>query len=620
MFRSLWRALGVAALAAFLLLAPAVRGSDDDKKDTKKAGKPTIPVFRLRGEMREGPGEEEFPLFGGGKRMSFRELVSRLKKASEDPAVKAVVLLGEGEQLGAAQVEELRQALAKIRGAGKDVYVHSDSFSMREFLLFAGATRISAVPTADLWITGIYGELPYLRGLLDKIGVKPEFLTCGAYKSAAEMFMRTGPSPEADQMQNWLLDSLYGSFVKLIAEGRKVDEAKAKSWIDNGPYTAEKAKEAGIIDAVEERQDFTAMLKTKYGNEVVFSHKYGAKKEPEIDLSSPFAVLKFWGDLLNEAQKGKKGGKAAIGIVYVEGPITLGAGESSPFESAAIARSSDIRKALDQAARDDSIKAVVLRVDSPGGSAVASDIILDATKRVKAKKPFVVSMGNVAGSGGYYVSCAADTVFADDTTITGSIGVVGGKIVTTPMWNKIGITFKDYKRGKNAGILNTSEPWTAEERQRMQGWMNDIYVVFKKHVTDIRGSKLKKPIDELAGGRVYTGQQALELGLVDKIGSLQDAIAFVADKASVKDYDIRVVPEPKNFLEKILEEASGGKDDPKRIDVSTGPQQSLVELAMPYLKGLDPQRVRLIGRSLYQLQTLQQEGAVLMMPEMRIGN
>src|SRR5205085_5197410 len=194
----------------------------------------------------------------------------------------------------------------------------------------------------------------------------------------------------------------------------------------------------------------------------------------------------------------------AVAVVYVDGPIVIGGGTPSPF-GGATARAVAVRKALDEAARDDSVKAVVLRVDSPGGSAVASEIILDATRRVKAKKPFVVSMGDVAGSGGYYVACGADTIFADESTITGSIGVVSGKFATNDMWKKVGVTFHAYQRGKNAGILATDKVFTPEERKRMQAWMDEIYDVFKGHVVAIRGKKLKKPIDELAGGRVYTG-------------------------------------------------------------------------------------------------------------------
>jgi protease-4 len=271
--------------------------------------------------------------------------------------------------------------------------------------------------------------------------------------------------------------------------------------------------------------------------------------------------------------------------------------------------STDVARAIDQARRDETIKAVVLRVDSPGGSAVASEIILAATQRLKEKKPLVVSMGDVAGSGGYYVTCAADTIFADDSTITASIGVVGGKFVTTGMWNKIGVTWKPYQRGVHAGLLATDTPFSPEDRQRLQSWMDDIYGVFKGHVVAIRGDRLKKPIDELAGGRVFTGRQSLELGLIDKIGTLQDAIEFAAGKANLKDYEVRTVPEPKNLLQRLMEQTTGDSDPDHLL---AGP--ALFDMAAPYLKDLDPQRVRTIHRALGQLQLMQKEGAVLIMP------
>jgi protease-4 len=268
---------------------------------------------------------------------------------------------------------------------------------------------------------------------------------------------------------------------------------------------------------------------------------------------------------------------------------------------------------LEKAAADDSIKAVVLRIDSPGGSATASEIILDATRRLKAKKPFVVSMGDVAGSGGYYVACAADTIFADATTLTGSIGVVAGKLATTEMWKKIGITFKEYKRGQNAGILSTDDVFTESERARMRAFLDEVYGDFKKHVTAIRGSRLKKPLDDLAGGRVFTGKQALELGLVDRLGTMSDAVAFAADQAKVEGYDVRVVPEPRSFLE-LLMERSSGKDEPGHVSVAVG-YGSLFKLAAPYLQNLDPQRTAAVASVLSRLEILQKEGVVLTMPE-----
>src|SRR5439155_17993564 len=200
-------------------------------------------------------------------------------------------------------------------------------------------------------------------------------------------------------------------------------------------FTAEQAKQAGLIDAVEQRQDFDAMLKSKYGQGLAYDHKYGQKKKPGLDFSSPFAMFQILGEMMRGPHK-EQSGKPAVGIVYVDGMIMTGSSHPSIFGGSEGAYSTDIRKALDKAARDESIKAVVLRIDSGGGSAIASEIILDATRRVKEKKPLVVSMGDVAGSGGYYVACGADTIFADEATITGSIGVLSGKLVTNDMWKK----------------------------------------------------------------------------------------------------------------------------------------------------------------------------------------
>jgi protease-4 len=603
----------LAVFASAIVVRPAL--ADDDKSEKKS--KPVAAVFALNGSVTETPTSDDFPLATADS-VSLRELINRLDKASKDPAVKCIVFLSDGATIGTAQKEELRQAMARVRAAGKEIYSYADSLQMGEYALLAGSNRLSIVPTGEVWLTGMHGEAMFLRGLLDKLGVQPDFLTCGTHKSAAEMFMRKAPSKEADEMQNWLMDSIYETYLKLIADGRHIDVAKAKSWVDNGPYGANHAKEAGLIDAVEQRQDFEAAIKSKFGSDIAFDKKYGEKPLPKIDFSSPFAIFKLLGDAMNET-KTKKSNKPAIGIVYVDGEISLGKKTASLLGASGGAFSSDLRKALDEAAKDDSIKAVVLRVDSPGGSAVASEIILDATRRVKAKKPFVVSMGDVAGSGGYYVACAADTIFADAATITGSIGVVSGKLVTNPAFEKIGITFKAYERGKNAGMLANDHTFTPEERQKMQAHMDEIYEVFRGHVKAIRGDRLKKPLDEISGGRVYTGKQALELGLVDKIGTLEDAIKFIADKASMSDYEVRVVPEPKNFLEQIMESAGGGKEDRKSLDIGTPlrrPQLSLslLEMAAPELKNLEPARVKLLKSALRQLQTLHQEGISLSMP------
>ncbi len=230
-------------------------------------------------------------------------------------------------------------------------------------------------------------------------------------------------------------------------------------------------------------------------------------------------------------------------------------------------------------------------------------------------------MGDVAGSGGYYVACGSDVIFADAATITGSIGVVGGKLATTQLWNKAGVSFKEYRRGANAGMLSSGSVFSDAERTRMQAWMDEIYGVFKGHVVAARGDRLKKPIDELAGGRVFTGKQALELGLVDKLGTLDDAITYIAGEAKLEKgkYELRVIPRNRDFFEQLLEQ-SAGDDDTGRIEADEDvrlfnrQQLSLVELALPYLKQLEPHRSRAVVNGLQQLEMLNRDGVSLLTP------
>jgi len=603
-------------LLIFLFLGPLGLAAPAEKAVEAKP-RNIVAVFRLEGPVTETPAEESLSLFGLPG-TSLKELVGRMGKAGEDSAVKAVVILPDSALMGSAQVEELRAAMSLLRKRGKDVHVHADSLAMGQYVLACGASRISVVPTGPIAAPGLHSSSLHVRGLLDKIGVKPDFLTEGAYKSAAELFMREQPSAEADEMMNWLMDSWYTSLKELIATGRQADPAKVQSWLDNALFTAEQAKASGLIDAVEQRQDFEAMLKERYGSDVIFDKKYGVRAQADLDLSSPFAFLKVWWQLFSGPEK-KSVAKPAIGIVYVTGPIMPGKSTANPFGGSVGAFSTDVRRALEEAAADSSIGAVVLRVDSPGGSSTASEIILDATRRLKAKKPFVVSMGDVAGSGGYYVACAADTIFADATTLTGSIGVLAGKLVTTDMWKKLGITFKENKRGQNAGMFSGDEVFTENERGRLRMFMDEVYGTFKQHVTEIRGDRLKKPIDDLAGGRVYTGKQALELGLVDRLGTLSDAVVFAAEQAKMAEYETRVMPEPKNFLEQLMEQFSGGKDEPGRVGIAAG-QESILKLAAPYLQNLDPRRTAAVVSALRRLEILQKEGVVLTMPEIKLGD
>jgi protease-4 len=608
-------------LVLALISAPYSAAADEAAK--KEAAPTIVPVFSFARTYLETPGGDDFP-FSTAVGESFHQMLTRLKRAAKDDKVAAAVFVGNSNSLGTAQTEEARKVMEAFKAEGKPIYFHCESLSMRSYLLTSGASRVSVVPTGDVVLPGLRAESLHVRGLLDLVGVVPDFLTCGDYKSAGEMFTHKEPSDPARENLNWLLDGIYASYVSLIAEGRNVPPETVRQWIDQGLHSAEKAKEVGIIDAVEYRPEFIAAIKKEHGEDIKFDRKYGKKKQTEIDFSSPFGILKFYADLLGGSTS-PKSTKPAVAIVYVEGPILAGKSDPSsfPFGSTGMAYSTPIRAALDKVADDDSVKGVVLRVNSPGGSAVGSEVILQATKRVKAKKPLVVSMGDVAGSGGYYVACGADTIFADPATVTASIGVVTGKLVTTDAWDKVGINFAPFERGKSAAMLSSSRKFSAEERATLQGWMDEVYGTFKGHVVAARGDRLKKDIEELAGGRVFTGQQALDLGLVDRLGGLDDAIRTVAKEAGVEDFEIRVVPRPKGFADLLRESLTGEEPDgdplsSTHVNLLPSERLSVTRLALPYLEKLEPSRLDSISKALRQLEIVQKEQATLAMPIINI--
>lgn len=567
-----------------------------------------VPWFELDGAFSEQPVDEFAALLTGEKPTVFRELLARLDRARRDDNVPAVVLRIEMPALGSAQIEELQRSIRALKEAGKPVYAISQMHTNSSYLLASACSQVYMVPTGMLMLYGMEADLLYLRGTLEKLGITAEMEHIGAYKSAAESLTRTGPSPEAEENVNWLLDGLYEHFVRTIAEGRGLSEHRVRELIDEGPYTCDQALEAGLIDAIGYVADLKQVLKDNYGEDVQFDRKYGEKDRPKLDTSNPFAFFAYLQQMMSRVAAEPE---PAVGVVYVEGMIVPGKSEDDPLLGRT-AGDETLRKALEKARRDENIKAVVLRVDSPGGSGLASEVILEATRRLAAEKPFVVSMGNVAGSGGYYVSLGTETIFADETTITASIGVIGGKLVTGGLWDKIGVTWHSVKRGKNADIFNGRKPFTPQQREKLVSMLRDFYEVFTSRVERARGEKLSRDIEEVAGGRVFTGRQALELGLVDRIGGLREAIAYAGEQAGLEPpYKVRVFPEPKTFLERILEEMMGGDEDENLVRVpGVSPLRSVVrDLAL-----VDEDLARAAGRLLRRAWLLQREGVILAMP------
>lgn len=600
----------IIVLLAILIFSPVSMANQGDATSTS----PVIAHFHLSGMVSESPMVDPFGLTAG-QIASLKGLVGRIDQAAEDDNVKAIVLTFNQMSLGYGQLEELRSAINRFKAADKKVYVHAEGMTMYSYALLSSGSRLSVAPQSSLWLVGLYGESLYLRSLLNKIGVQADYMHMGDYKSAAEMLTRTGPSEPARENINWLLDGIYDALAGMIAQSRNMNVEDVKALIDKGPYLADRALEKGLIDAIETREEFLTRLKTDFDGQLDIDNRYGREKGTQIDLANPFSFFTVLSEMFSPPKKARKD---AIGIIYIEGVILPGHSQPTLFGQTSAAYSGDLRKALQAAAEDDTVKAVVMRINSPGGSAEASEVILNASRLVQARKPLIVSMGDVAGSGGYYVACASDTIFADEATITASIGVVGGKLVTTSMWNKLGINWVGYKRGANSDIFSGSQRFDESQRKVLTDYMQTIYDVFKEHVTTARNNRLRKPIDEIAGGRVYTGKQALELGLVDKIGGLKEAIDFAASKASIEDYEVRVIPRPKDFITMLMEDVSGEGESPTDISLrnptSLMANMPTIKPILDLLRKTEPQRAEALYQALQRVELIRKEGVIMMMP------
>ncbi len=332
--------------------------------------------------------------------------------------------------------------------------------------------------------------------------------------------------------------------VESIADGRGLKVKRVKKLIDQGPYNAMDGLKAHLVDHVMYRREFVEYLEKDLGKPVAMYVDQEQKGRDVADLSNPLSLFTVLGQMM---QPPAEPSGDLIGVIHVNGSIV--SGDSDEGWVGASAGSRTLRLAIQKARADARMKALVVRIDSPGGSATASDIIYHALRDAAIDKPVVVSMGSVAASGGYYIACGGSEIFAEPSTLTGSIGVVGGKIVMKELFDKIGIKTFSFKRGKNSGMFSSTEPFTKQERLWLTHEMEVVYDTFKQAVTDSRGDRLTDDIEELAQGKVYTGAQALALGLVDQIGGLDQAVAYAAEQADLKEWNLVHLPRPKSLLE-----------------------------------------------------------------------
>ncbi len=377
-------------------------------------------------------------------------------------------------------------------------------------------------------------------------------LQVGDYKGAAEPLTRDKMSPEFRKQMESVIDDFYNQLYTTIATDRKLEVNKVKDLIDEGLFTAARAKEVGLIDRVAYEDELTKQLADQQKvDDVTVDDDYGKKKLDE-DFSGFGGLVKMFEVLSGAEERGKTSSAKKIAVIYAVGVIVSGEGSHSMFGKAI--GSDTIIEALQDAEDDSKVVGIVLRVDSPGGSALASDLMWREITRIKAKKPIVASMGDIAASGGYYISMGCTKIFAEQGTLTGSIGVVSGKIALKGLYDKIGITTDVVSRGRNSGWMSSDEPYTASEREVITRLMHDIYKQFTDKAALGRNMEITQ-LEGLAGGRLYTGQMAKQVKLVDDLGTLDDAVADAKRLAGLKEDDKverLYLPKPKSFLEQLM--------------------------------------------------------------------
>jgi protease-4 len=488
-------------------------------------------VLRLEGPVPEQPPVEFLPPFWESQSpLTVRDTWEILHRAAEDKRIKALVLAPQGVDAGWARLQELRDGILAFRKSGKPVIAWLRNPGTREYYLATAADRVYMAPEEMLDVKGLRAELMFVRKTLDKLGVQMEIERIGKYKDAADMFTRTSMSEETREVLTTVIDQLYGRLVGVVASSRNKSPDQVRALIDQGPFLAPQAKAGGLVDdLLYEDQVFDELMKRLGQKEI--------KKLSHRDYLRALAPL--------------PGTTRRIAYVVGQGAILRGRSEG-PGSDGVIASESFV-KLLRQAGDDAGIKGVIVRIDSPGGDAIASDDILREMKLLGKKKPLVISMADVAASGGYYISMTGDPIVAYPDTITGSIGVIYGKVNLRGLYDKLGIQKETLKRGRFADIDSDYQPLSDAGREKLRESIGSVYRGFLVRVGEARKRKPEE-IDALGQGRVWMGAQARERGLVDELGGLDRAIALVRAKARIPaEEKIRLAPyPPKRWLIDML--------------------------------------------------------------------
>ncbi|MEO0528510.1 MAG: signal peptide peptidase SppA [Bacteroidota bacterium] len=521
-------------LFAMFFIFATLLGSTDDTVDL---GKNTVLELRIQQSIKDYVGNNAADPFSGlfEESQGLDEILHAIKVAKDDDKIKGISINNNFILAGISQTQALRRALKDFKEGGKFVYAYGDFFLQKDYYLVSVADSIFLNPVGGMDFKGLSAEVLFYKDLQEKTGVKMEVIRHGKYKAAVEPYLSNEMSDANRTQISELINSLWGSMIAGISEGRNIDQESLNVIADTlGGRNPEYAKLTGLIDGAVHYDEYEGYLKNILGIEADDELNY-------VELA----------DYIKIANKKKiNSGNEKIAIVYAQGEILYG--EGSPD----IIGQGIINKALRKAREDEDVQAIVLRVDSPGGSALVSDIIWREIERTKEIKPVVVSMGDVAASGGYYIAVGADKIFAEPTTITGSIGVFGTVPNISELAGDIGINAEQVGTNKNSVDYSLFEPMSDEFRGIVQEGIEDTYQTFLTRVSQGRNISMAEA-DSLAQGRVWSGTDAVRLGLVDALGGLDDAVAEAASMAGLDSYGIKKFPKYKSGFERFMEDFGG---------------------------------------------------------------
>jgi protease IV len=477
-------------------------------------------VLALDGDVPERlPAEIPFPFLQDQRIMSVEQVWDALRRAATDPRIRAVLFEPRGLDIGWGKMEEIHDDLVQFRKSGKPIITYLHSPSAREYYLATASDKIFLSPEDTLDVKGLGVGSLFFKQALDKLGVQAEVIHAGKYKDAGDMFTMTSMTPETREQLNAILDQYYGDLIANIAAGRKNSAEAVKALIDNGPFLAKDAAADGLIDALGYEDQAVGELQNRL-------------KQSELKRISGSAY---------EKAAASAGGQR-VALIVGQGMITAGTGNEAADDESFTG--TGFIKLLKQVENDSSIQGVIMRIDSPGGDAVASDEILHEAKNLSRKKPLVISMSDEAASGGYYVAVTGNPIIAYPNTLTGSIGVIFARFVLHGLYDKVGMNEQLLTRGRFADIDSSAVPLNDAEREKLTGQIDDFYHAFVSRVADGR----RRPFDQiepLAQGRVWVGAQAKANGLVDQLGGLDLAVEALKHEAHIPDSQrVTLVPYP----------------------------------------------------------------------------